>query len=195
MFNNQILQGKHVRLEPLEVDHQEALLSAAQDGELWELWFTSVPTSGTIAAYIDKALKDKEAGKGNPFVVIEEATNKIIGSTRYCNADAQNRRLEIGYTWYAKSHQRTSVNTECKYLLLKNAFENLGCIAVEFRTNWFNEASRAAIQRLGAKQDGVLRNHRIDASGVMRDTVVYSIIASEWPVVKKSLLFKLGRRR
>lgn len=195
MFEDQILPGEKVRLVPLEQGHEEGVLNAAQDGELCELWFTSVPSADTVGSYLGKALQDKEAGNGFPFAVVDKSTGKVIGSTRYCNADAQNRRLEIGYTWYAKSHQRTSVNTECKYLLLKNAFENLGCIAVEFRTNWFNEASRTAIQRLGAKQDGVLRNHRIDVDGVMRDTVVYSIIASEWPAVKKSLRFQLSRRR
>lgn len=195
MFNDQILQGQKVRLVPLGPAHEQGLLAAARDGMLWELWFTSVPSAATVADYIRKALRDKAAGNGSPFAVIDETTNEVIGSTRYCNADTANCRLEIGYTWYAKGHQRTGVNTECKYLLLQHAFENLGCIAVEFRTNWFNEASRAAIQRLGAKEDGVLRNHRIDANGVMRDTVVYSIIASEWPAVKKSLRFQLDRRR
>jgi RimJ/RimL family protein N-acetyltransferase len=126
-------------------------------------------------------------------VVVDTASNAIIGSTRYCNVDADNKRLEIGYTWYAKSYQRTNVNTTCKLLLLRHAFEKLGAIAVEFRTNWFNYASRKAITRLGAKQDGVLRNHRLSADGTLRDTVVYSIIQSEWPTVKKSLLFEIEK--
>lgn len=193
MFEEQILQGDRVRLVPLERGHKDGLVAAARDGKLWELWFTSVPSIETVDGYIDKALKDKEAGSGYPYVVTDKSTGEIIGSTRFCNADPQNRRLEIGYTWYAKGYQRTAINTECKYLLLAYAFEQLGCIAVEFRTNWFNEASRAAILRLGAKQDGVLRNHRIDSAGVMRDTVVFSIIASEWPAVSKSLRFKLSR--
>jgi len=193
MFEEQIFQGERVRLVPLEPGHKDELVAAAQDGKLWELWFTSVPSIKTVDGYIDKALKDKEAGSGYPYAVIHKSTGEIIGSTRFCNADPQNRRLEIGYTWYAKGHQRTAINTECKYLLLAYAFEQLGCIAVEFRTNWFNEASRAAILRLGAKQDGVLRNHRIDSAGVIRDTVVFSIIASEWPAVSKSLRFKLSR--
>jgi RimJ/RimL family protein N-acetyltransferase len=128
-----------------------------------------------------------------PFVVREKETGKVIGSTRYCNVDEVNQRLEIGYTWYAKSYQRTSVNTECKYLLLTHAFEKLDAIAVEFRTHWHNHASRAAIARLGAKLDGVLRNHQKSADGVYRDTVVFSIINLEWPVVKKSLEYKLSK--
>jgi RimJ/RimL family protein N-acetyltransferase len=193
LFTEKILEGDKVRLVPLSKTHQPELLAAAQDGKLWELWFTSVPRADTIEAYLAKTLAEKEQGLSFPYAVVEKTTGTVIGTTRYCNIDAANRRLEVGYTWYAKSSQRTGVNTECKYLLLRHAFEHLVCIAVEFRTNWFNVNSRNAILRLGAKQDGVLRNHRIDGKGVMRDTVVFSIIASEWPAVRKSLAFKLSR--
>lgn len=193
MFSKQSLKGKTVTLLPLEEKHKPALLAAAEDGKLWELWYTSVPSTDTIDAYIERAIVEREKGASFAYVVVENATDRIIGTTRYCNVDAGNRRVEIGYTWYAESVQRTSVNTACKYLLLENAFDNLNCIAVEFRTNWFNERSRKAILRLGAKQDGVLRNHRVDAQGIMRDTVVFSIISSEWPVVRKSLKFQLSR--
>lgn len=193
MFNSQVLKGKTISLVPLEGKHKPALLAAAEDGKLWELWYTSVPSMDTIDAYIERAITERESGASFAYVVVDNATERIIGTTRYCNADAVNRRVEIGYTWYAQSYQRTSVNTECKFLLLGNAFDHFNCIAVEFRTNWFNERSRNAILRLGAKQDGVLRNHRVDAAGILRDTVVFSIISSEWPVVKKSLKFKLSR--
>lgn len=191
MFVNQILRGNTVSLVPLEATHKAGLLAAAQDGELWNLWYTSAPSADTIDEYLNRALQERMRGVSFPFVVVDNRSQKILGTTRYCNVDVSNRRLEIGYTWYAKSSQRTGVNTECKFLLLEHAFENLSCIAVEFRTNWFNENSRSAILRLGAKQDGVLRNHRVDAQGVMRDTVVFSIIASEWAAVRKSLTFKL----
>jgi len=160
---------------------------------LWKLWFTSVPDANTTDSYIQTALEQYKDKTSIPFAVIDKASGKIIGSTRYCNINSQHNRLEIGYTWYARSFQRTGINTECKYLLLQHAFEVFNCIAVEFRTHWFNEKSRAAITRLGAKQDGVLRNHRIDKSGRMRDTVVFSIIANEWPVVKQGLEYKMKR--
>lgn len=146
-----------------------------------------------IDTYLDQAFKDQKEGRALLFVVIDNATQNIIGSTRYCNADSLNKRVEIGYTWYAKSFQRTGINTECKYLLLAHAFETLNSIAVEFRTHWHNHASRAAIARLGAKQDGILRNHQKNAEGVYRDTVVFSIIDQEWPTVKKNLEHKMGR--
>lgn len=187
------LEGSIVALHPMEVHHRDALVLAASDGYLWQLWYTSVPSEHEIDRYISDALEAQERGEAQPFVVYHRASGKIIGSTRYCHADVKSRRLEIGYTWYAQSYQRTGVNTECKYLLLQHAFEALDCIAVEFRTHWHNQASRKAILRLGAKQDGVLRNHRIDAEGRMRDTVVYSIIASEWPVVDQSLSFRMRR--
>ena len=181
------LIGKRVKLVPLEVSHKETLLDAASDGKLWELWYTSVPSFATVEKYIGHALSEQKDKKALPFVVIDTKTDKIIGSTRYMNVEVRNRRLEIGSTWYAKSFQRTGVNTECKYLLLQHAFENLNCIAVEFRTHWFNYKSRNAIARLGAKQDGVLRNHKIDQTGNLPDTVVFSIVDQEWPTVKNRL--------
>lgn len=187
------LTGKHVKLIPLTSSHKEELLEAASDGELWKLWHTSVPSPENIETYLDIALSEQKAGSSVPFVVVHQESNKIIGSTRYMNIDSQNRRLEIGSTWYAKSSQRTGINTECKHLLLEHAFEKLNCIAVEFRTNWFNYRSRNAILRLGAKQDAVLRSHRIDANGILRDTVVFSVIQMEWPAIKKSLEYEMGK--
>lgn len=182
------LEGDLVKLLPLSQKYRAELLLAAADGKLWNLWYTSVPSEKTIDEYIDFALAENLAGKAHAFVIINTLTNKIIGSTRYCNA-INNNRVEIGYTWYAKSTQRTGINTECKYLLLQHAFEKCHCIAVEFRTNWHNHSSRLAIARLGAKQDGILRNHLVDSDGTYRDTVVFSITKEEWPTVKKSLNF------
>lgn len=189
------LKSDNVSLLPLRREHAQPLVQAAADGRLWELWFTSVPTENTVSDYIDFALSEQAAGRALPFVVVHNATQKIIGTTRVCHADAQNRRVEIGYTWYAKSHQKTTVNTECKLLLLSYLFDSLAVIAVEFRTHWHNQASRAAIARLGAKQDGVLRNHQKNADGSYRDTVVFSIIDHEWPMVKKNLGYKLQQVR
>jgi N-acetyltransferase len=189
------LAGAHASIEPLEYGHEQALERAAADGELWRLWFTSVPPPGKMAAYITAALDMRERLDAMPFVIREIASGEIVGCTRYFNVDAANRRLEIGHTWYAKRVQRGPINTECKLLLLTHAFEALKCIAVEFRTHWFNQASRAAIARLGAKEDGVLRNHQVSADGAKRDTVVFSIIDSEWPAVKKHLRFQLDRPR
>ncbi|NRB53211.1 MAG: GNAT family N-acetyltransferase [Saprospiraceae bacterium] len=187
------LESKNLRLLPLSLQYKEDLLNAARDGELWKLWYTSVPSEETIDQYLATALQQHQDKVSLPFVVVNKATDSIIGSTRYCNIDSSNRRLEIGYTWYAKTFQRTGVNTECKHLLLQQAFEVYQVIAVEFKTHWFNYRSRNAIQRLGAKQDGVLRNHRIDKDGCIRDTVVFSIIQSEWKAVKKSLAFEMGK--
>jgi N-acetyltransferase len=187
------LTGSIVTLEPLALEHLGGIKEAVKDGELWKLWFTHVPSPDTAEAAIKTALELREDKGWMPFVVREKGTDKIIGSTRYCNVDEVNQRVEIGYTWYSQSYQRTAVNTECKYLLLSHAFETLDAIAVELRTHWHNHKSRAAIARLGAKQDGVLRNHQKSADGLYRDTVVFSIINHEWPVVKKSLLSKLGR--
>ncbi|WP_203142117.1 GNAT family N-acetyltransferase [Marinobacter mangrovi] len=189
------LTNQTASLVPMASEHRDALVEAASDGRLWELWFTGAPSADTVDTYIEQALKDKAAGRALPFVVIENASGDVIGATRYCNAEPDNRRVEIGYTWYAQRAQRTAVNTECKQLLLTHAFETLNAIAVEFRTHWHNEASRRAIARLGAKQDGVLRNHRIEPDGAYRDTVVFSILESEWPTVRKSLAFKLARLR
>ncbi|MCL4113555.1 UNVERIFIED_CONTAM: hypothetical protein GTU68_011207 [Idotea baltica] len=187
------LIGDLVKLEPLKASHKEALLAAACDGELWNLWYTWVPSEKDIDSFIDIALSQRANNIALPFVVVDLKTNTVIGTTRFMNVDPQNRRLEIGSTWYAASSQRTGINTECKYLLLKHAFENLNCIAVEFRTNWFNYKSRNAILRIGAKQDGVLRNHRVDAKGILRDTVVFSIINMEWPVIEKSLKYEIEK--
>src|SRR5690606_26803768 len=146
-----------------------------------------------VEAYIQKAVQEYDSDNSLPFVIIDKKSNKVIGTTRYMNAVEAHKRLEIGTTWYSKSYQRTGANTECKYLLLKYAFEQLNCIAVEFRTNWHNIQSRNAILGLGAKQDGVLRNHLIDETGCLRDTVVFSILNTEWKMVKKSLEFKMKR--
>ena len=189
------LRGERATLEPLAREHVGALREAARDGELWRLWFTSVPSPDGVDAYVDTALSWRETREAMPFVVRENASGDIVGCTRYFNVEAPHRRLEIGYTWYAKRVQRTAVNTECKLLLLSHAFEALRCIAVEFRTSWFNIRSRAAIARLGARQDGVLRNHQIAPDGVYRDTVVFSILESEWRSVKQHLRFELERRR
>ncbi|MEE1961889.1 GNAT family protein [Allomuricauda taeanensis] len=186
-----VLEGELVKLVPLEKSHKVDLAFAASDGNLWELWYTSVPTPATTDAYINTALLELEAGKSLPFTIVDKRTNAVVGTTRYMNVDAANKRLEIGHTWYAKKVQRTGVNTECKYLLLKYAFEILKCIAVEFRTNFHNHTSRTAILRLGAKQDGILRNHKVDANGNLRDTVVFSILDSEWRTVKTSLEFRM----
>lgn len=185
------LRDRTVELRPLEPADADALVRAAADGELWDLWYTEVPDRSTIDSYVERALRARDGRGEMPLVVIHRASGEIIGSTRYCNVDADNRRLEIGYTFYAASHQRTAVNTECKYLLLRHAFDSLEAIAVEFRTHWLNHRSRRAIERLGAKQDGVLRNHRIMRDGSFRDTVVYSIILSEWPAVRAGLEFAL----
>lgn len=187
------LSGASVILEPLSLEHLEGIRSAVKDGELWKLWFTSIPAPENAEAYIKTALDMRENAGAMPFIIRDRETNAIIGCTRYFNVDEINHRLEIGYTWYAESYQRTSANTEAKYLLLTHAFETLDAIAVEFRTHWHNHKSRAAIARLGAKQDGVLRNHTKTADGIYRDTVVFSIINHEWPAVKQSLTFKLNK--
>jgi RimJ/RimL family protein N-acetyltransferase len=185
-----ILAGRHVSLEPLSLDHVGGLQRAACDGELWKLWYTSVPAPDATQAYVETALALQAQGLALPFAVRDEG-GEIVGCTRYGNVDAPNRRVEIGWTWYAKRVQRTALNTEAKLLLLTHAFDTLGCAAVEFRTSWFNHASRNAIARLGAKQDGVLRNHMRMADGTYRDTVVFSIIANEGPMVRRHLQFKL----
>ena len=185
------LTGKFAELVPLEISHEAALKDAAADGELWKLWFTSVPSPGKTRAYIDTALAERAAGQSMPFVVRRLADGKIIGCTRYCFIHAAHRRIEIGFTWYAASAQRTAINTECKLLLLQHAFEARDAIAVEFCTHFFNVRSRAAIERLGAKLDGILRNHRIMPDGSLRDTCVYSIIAGEWPGVKRHLIHQM----
>jgi RimJ/RimL family protein N-acetyltransferase len=189
------LRGSRAVLEPLAIEHVDAIRAAAADGALWRLWYTSVPSPETTTAWLERALDLRERQGAMPFAVRDNASADIVGSTRYFNVDAANRRLEIGHTWYSRRVQRTSINTECKLLLLTHAFETLGCIAVEFRTHWFNHASRRAIARLGAKQDGVLRNHQLMPDGSRRDTVVYSIVDGEWLAVKAHLKFLLDHSR
>ena len=186
------LNGQRVVLEPLAASHADAMEAAGADGDLSTLWYTSVPAPGGMAAEIERRLLLQRAGSMLPFAVIHPLTGRAVGMTTYMNIDATHRRLEIGSTWYAKSVQRTGLNTEAKLLLLGHAFETLECIAVEFRTHWMNQQSRAAIARLGAKQDGVLRNHQRAADGTLRDTVVFSIIESEWPTVKSHLQHKIA---
>lgn len=196
------LVGQHARLEPLAPTHHDDLVDAVQDGELWRLWYTAIPQPQDMRAEIERRLSLQAAGSMLPFAVIAHSgplAGRAVGMTTYMHIDAANRRLEIGSTWYRRSVQRTALNTECKWMLLRHAFEVLGCIAVEFRTHFFNRASRAGIERLGAKLDGVLRSHQIcthpDAPGSLRDTCVYSIIASEWPSVKAHLQHQLARPR
>jgi N-acetyltransferase len=181
------LKGKLVTLEPLSQKHHDGLVEAANDGELWNLWYTGVPSPEEMSAAINKRLAEQTVGATVPFAVIENEQGRVVGATTYMHIDAANRRLEIGATWYRQSVQRTGINTECKLLLLTHAFEVLNCIAVEFRTHFFNQASRRAIERLGAKLDGVLRCHQLARNGTLRDTCVYSIVAAEWPTVKTHL--------
>ena len=188
------LVGNLVTLEPLSPIHKDELLAASDFGNMSELWYTTIPNHSTIDNYFKVAFDGLNNKTMLPFVVKINNTNEVIGTTRFLNIDTKNKRLEIGYTWYGLKHHKTGVNTECKYLLLKHAFETLNAIAVEFRTNWYNFNSRQAISRLGAKQDGVLRNHRILADGIIRDTVVFSIINSEWPSVKYNLEYKMNKQ-
>ena len=183
------LSGKSVTLEPLQTSHLLEIQAAARDGELWKLFFTTVPSPETTQKWLDIALDMQEQQKALPFVVRDHRSGNIVGSTRFCNIEHQHQRVEIGYTWYAASLQRSPINTESKLLLLSHAFEIWNCIAVEFRTDWFNKRSQAAIERLGAKRDGILRNHTILPDGRIRDTVVYSILQNEWPGVKQNLQF------
>ena len=180
------LKGQRVTLAPLSVDHVPALQDAVRDGELWQLWYATVPTPDAMAAYVDKVLALRDAGQAIPFVVLD-AAGDIVGTTRYGDIDLHHRRVQIGWTWYAKRAQRTGLNTEVKALLLAHAFETLGCGRVEFRTHFMNHASRAAIARLGAKEEGVLRQHMRMPDGSWRDTVVFSIIDAEWPAVRAHL--------
>src|SRR5690606_4619811 len=186
------LSGEYVELRPLSLDHDGGLAAAVQDGNLWELWYTSIPRPENIRAEIERRLGLQEKGSMLPFTVVERNSGRIVGMTTYMNIDAAGPRVEIGSTWYAKSVQRTPLNTEAKLLLLGHAFDTLNCLAVEFRTHFFNHTSRRAIERLGAKLDGVLRNHQRTPNGTLRDTCVYSIIASDWPTVRAHLEWKLG---
>jgi RimJ/RimL family protein N-acetyltransferase len=197
-FTDQLeLEGQHVTLVPLSMLHQDQLAEVVKDGELWRHWYTLIPSPEKMGEEISRRLKLHEQGSMLPFTVM--AHGQAVGMTTYMNIDAPNKRLEIGSTWYRASVQRTGLNTECKRLLLAHAFEQLNCIAVEFRTHFFNQQSRNAIERLGAKLDGILRNHAInthpDAVGALRDTCVYSILNTEWPSVKAHLDYQLRRAR
>lgn len=187
------LNGEHVALQPLSFEHEAGLAAAVQDGALWELWFTSVPRPENMKAEIERRLRLQDAGSMLPFTAVDRHSGDIVGMTTYMNIDTAGPRLEIGSTWYAQSVQRTALNTEAKLLLLGHAFETLGCLAVEFRTHFMNHASRRAIERLGAKLDGILRSHMRLPNGTVRDTCVYSIIAPEWPTIRANLEWKLGR--
>jgi len=187
------LHGDHASLVPLRPEHASALTEAVKDGELWRLWYTSVPAPDEMEAEIARRLDLRAKGSMQPFAVLEAGSGRPVGMTTYMNIDAASRRVEIGSTWYSTSVQRSGVNTECKRMLLGRAFEELDCIAVEFRTHFFNHQSRRAIERLGAKLDGILRSHQRSRDGVLRDTCVYSIIASEWPTVRRHLDFQLDR--
>ena len=187
------LSGPHAQLRPLLHEHCEGLTEAVRDGELWKLWYTFVPKPADMTKEIERRLGLQKAGSMLPFTVFD-AGGKIAGMTTYMNVEAPSRRVEIGSTWYAKRVQRSALNTQCKLLLLGHAFETLNCIAVEFRTHFFNQQSRRGIERLGAKQDGILRNHQIAPNGTLRDTVVYSIIASEWPTVRTHLNYQLNEK-
>jgi RimJ/RimL family protein N-acetyltransferase len=186
------LHGRHVSLVPLSHSHHDDLVEAVMDGELWTLWYTKIPKPEELRLEIDRRLELQRQGSMIAFAVIEQSTREAVGMTTYMNVDAVNRRVEIGSTWYRKRVQRSALNTECKLLLLTHAFEQLNCIAVEFRTHFFNMQSRAAIERLGAKLDGVLRQHQIASNGTLRDTCVYSILDREWPTVKAHLTHRLN---
>jgi RimJ/RimL family protein N-acetyltransferase len=187
------LEGHGMRLEPLTLDHEAHLSAAAADGQLWDLWVTSVPRPEETKGYIETALAGQQAGHMLPWVVRELKTNVIVGSTRYHDVVANVDRVEIGYTWYAASWQRSHVNTTCKLLMLTHAFEMLGCKVVGLRTDGFNFASQKAIEALGAKKDGVIRHHQARRDGTVRNTVMYSILADEWTDVKRHLEFRLAR--
>ncbi len=185
-----ILKDHGVRLEPLALSHEAGLREAAQDGELWKLRITSVPEPAQVAAYIETALRMREAGDRFAFAVIEEASGRVLGSTSFHDILPAVKRVEIGYTWYAKSMQRSHVNTTCKLLMMGHAFDTLGCRTVGWRTDNFNFASQQAIERLGARKDGIIRGHALRRDGTIRDTVMYSMAAGEWPETKAQLLYR-----
>jgi RimJ/RimL family protein N-acetyltransferase len=189
------LAGAHATLRPLSHDDHDHLVEAVADGELWKLWYTLVPEPANMRGEIDRRLGLAAKGAMLPFTVVSNLTGTPVGMTTCMNVDAANRRLEIGATWYRKSVQRTAINTECKLMLLAHAFDQKGCIAVEFRTHVFNHQSRRGIERLGARLDGILRNHMVMPNGTLRDTCVYSIIATEWPTVRAHLTYQLAMRR
>lgn len=188
------LRDRHATLEPLSQKHHDGMVAATKDGELWELWYTSVPSPEGMAAEIERRLGLQAKGSMLPFAVLD-AEGRVAGMTTFMNIDPVHKRVEIGSTWYAKRVQQTPLNTACKLMLMGHAFEALGCIAVEYRTSFFNRQSRRAIERLGAKLDGILRSHQRHSDGSLRDTCVYSIIAAEWPAVKANLAYQLARPR
>jgi RimJ/RimL family protein N-acetyltransferase len=194
-FQPVTLTGRHVQLVPLAMEHHDGLVAAARDGDLWELWYTTVPAPEQTQVEIERRLGLQEAGSMLPFAVVDQATGEVVGMTTFMNIDAANHRAEIGSTWYAKRVQRTALNTEAKLLLLGHAFERVGCVAVEFRTHFMNQQSRRAIERLGAKLDGILRNHSVAPNGTLRDTCVYSVLVSEWPTVRAHLEWQLKKPR
>jgi N-acetyltransferase len=187
------LEGYGMRLEPLTPNHHDDLQAASADGKLWELWFTSVPEPDKVAAYIATALDGQAKGHMLPWAVREVTTGAIVGTTRYHDIVTEVDRVEIGYTWYAKRWQRTHVNTACKLLLFEHAFDSLGCKVVGLRTDNFNFASQRAIERLGARRDGVLRHHQARRDGTVRDSYMYSVLATEWPDVRRHLRLRLTR--
>ena len=189
------LRTSRATLVPLDLSHHDGLVEALNDGEVWKLWYTRIPPPSALRVEIERRLGEQQAGTMLPFVVLDNLSGKVAGMTTFMHVDAANRRVEIGATWYRKSVQRTSLNTECKLALLTHAFETLDCIAVEFRTHFFNTASRRAIERVGAKMDGILRSHQVLPDGSLRDTCVYSIIAAEWPAARSHLQWQLERPR
>lgn len=190
------LEGRAwARLEPLSTEHVPALIEASRDGELWRLWYTSVPSPEQMADAVSELLRQREQEHAMPFVVRRKSDGRVVGTTRYMRVEPANRRLEIGGTWYAASTHRSGLNTECKWLLLSHAFEQLDCIAVELRTHVLNSQSRRAIERIGARLDGVLRNHMIMPNGTLRDTAVYSITSFDWPSVKAHLQWQMDKPR
>ncbi len=189
------VHGDHVSVVPLTMKHEAELAKAAADGELHKLWYTMIPKPEDMSKEINRRLRLRKIGSMLPFTVIDKKSGKAVGMTTYMNIDAPNKRVEIGSTWYRKSVQRSALNTECKLLLLEHAFEKLDCICVEFRTHFINHQSRRAIERLGAKLDGILRSNMIMANGSIRDTAVYSIVVQEWPTVKANLHWQLEKPR
>jgi RimJ/RimL family protein N-acetyltransferase len=185
------LEGEHVRLEPLSLDHLDRLCTIGLDQHLWQWTVTQIQSCADLRRYIETALAQQEAGAALPFVTIEQASGEVVGSTRYGNIDSNNRRVEIGWTWIASPWQRTAINTETKYLMLRHAFDTMGCIRVEFKTDVLNERSRRAILRLGAQEEGILRQHVITQHGRIRDTIYYSILADEWPATRTRLQARL----
>jgi RimJ/RimL family protein N-acetyltransferase len=189
------LSGQFAGLVPLSMDHLGDLQDATRDGELHRLWYTPIPSADDMDVEITRRQGLRKTGSMQPFAVIDQSSGRVVGMTTYMNIDATNKRVEIGSTWYGKSVQRSPLNTEVKFMMLQHAFEVLNCIAVEFRTHFVNTQSRRAIERLGAKFDGVLRNHMVMANGTLRDTAVYSILNTEWPTIKTHLHYQLEKPR